>query len=345
MRFQGIPICTPPCQYFTDHVPVNGEDKRIMKKLKQLLLATSLCITPFATTLADYPDQPLRIVVPTNAGGSVDNLARIFQRKIEQMGDFPAVVVINQPGAGGTIGTRAIKDAPADGYTIGIWSPGIITSAAMGVVDYDHTAFTLLGGTGRTEIGMGILDASPLKDAEAFLEKARAEPGKVVVATNIGLPVHFIPMMFADEADVDFKFVQIGGGAKRLASILGGHTDTALFSVSEFKQYEESGLRPLFLYATERDDALPDTPTARELGVDMSISVFRVWLAPADIGETESARLQSILQEVLNDEDVQKELAGLSIDPDWIPAESAKDMLDDMNARTQPLIDAARSAK
>lgn len=316
-----------------------------MKNVKKLLLAATLCITPFAPTLAEYPDQPLRIVVPTNAGGSVDNLARIIQRKIEQMKEFPSVVVINQPGAGGTIGTRAIKDAPADGYTIGIWSPGIITSKAMGVVDYDHTAYTLLGGTGRTEIGMGILDDSPLEDADAFLEKARAEPGKVVVATNIGLPVHFIPMMFAEEADVDFTFVQIGGGAKRLASILGGHTDTALFSISEFKQYEESGLRPLFLFSPERDDALPDTPTARELGVDMTISVFRVLLAPADVGEAESARLQSILKAVVADEGVREELAGLSINPDWIPAADAGAMLDDMNARTQPLIDAARAAK
>lgn len=316
-----------------------------MRILEKLLLAASLCIAPLTMTWADYPDQPLRIVVPTNAGGSVDNLARIFQRKIEQLDVFPSVVVVNQPGAGGTIGTRAIKDAAADGYTIGIWSPGIITSRAMGVVDYDHTAFTLLGGTGRTEIGMGVLDESDFENADGFLQQARAEPGSIVVATNIGLPVHFIPMMFANEADVEFKFVQIGGGAKRLASILGGHTDTALFSVSEFKQYAESGLRPLFLYSAERDPGLPDTPTAREMGVGMDISVFRVWLAPAGIGETESTTLQQILQQVLEDEAVRAELAGLSIDAGWITAESAGAMLDDMNARTQPLIEAARSAR
>jgi len=296
-----------------------------------------------AQAASDYPSEPLRIIVPTNAGGSIDNLARILQRQIEAMGEYPAVVVVNMPGAGGTVGTRAIKDADPDGYTIGLWSPGIITSKAMGVVDYDHTAFTVLGGTGLTEIGMGVLDSSELETPQDLIEAARSEPGSVVVATNIGLPVHFIPMMFADEAGIDMKFVQIGGGAKRLASILGGHTDTALFSVSEFKRYRESGLRPLFLYSEERDADLSDIPTAKEAGVDLTISVFRVLLAPAGLGEDVTAKLQEILRAALADENVKAELRGLSIDPAFIPAEMISERLDEMNARTEPLVEAARA--
>lgn len=315
-----------------------------MTLIKKTLAAAAVSLLALTAAHAEYPnDQPLRIVVPTDAGGSIDNLARIFQRTIEGMDVYPSVVVVNLPGAGGTVGTRAVKDAPADGYTIGLWSPGIITSKAMGVVDYDHNAFTVLGGTGLTEIGMGVLDSSPFADPTQLVEKAKGEPNSVVVATNIGLPVHFIPMMFADEADVELKFVQIGGGSKRLASILGEHTDTALFSVSEFKRYEESGLRPLFLFSEERDPDLPDTPTAKEAGVDVSISDFRVWLAPEGVGDAETARLQEVLQGVLADEKVKEELAGLSIDPAWIPAEEVKTRLDDMDARTQPLVEAARS--
>ena len=315
--------------------------------IRKLLTATAVAFGMLTATTtiswAEYPDQPLRIVVPTDPGGSVDTLARIFQRTIEKMDVFPSVVVVNLPGAGGTVGTRAIKDAAPDGYTIGLWSPGIITSKAMGVVDYDHNAFTVLGGTGLTQIGMGVLDSSPVADPAQLLDTAKAEPNSVVVATNIGLPVHFIPMMFANEADVELKFVQIGGGSKRLASILGGHTDTALFSVSEFKRYEESGLRPLFLFSEDRDADLPDVPTARESGVDLAISVFRVWLAPEGVGEAETAKLQEVLQSVLADEAVKEELEGLSIAPAWLPAEDVRARLDDMNARTEPLVEAARS--
>ncbi len=291
----------------------------------------------------DYPSEPLRIVVPTDAGGSVDNLARIFQRAIEGMDLYPSVVVVNQPGAGGTVGTRAVKDAKPDGHTIGLWSPGIITSKAMGVVDYDHTAFTVLGGTGLTQIGMGVLDSSEYESPAHMIYAAKAEPNSVVVATNIGLPVHFIPMMFADEADIELKMVQIGGGAKRLASILGGHTDTALFSVSEFKTYEESGLRPLFLFSEERDPDLPDVPTLKEVGVDLSIGVFRVWLAPEGLEPDVAAKLREVLETVASDEAVQEELRGLSIDPKWLSADDVKARLDDMNARTEPLVAAARA--
>jgi putative tricarboxylic transport membrane protein len=316
-----------------------------MKIFKTLAAAMVLATATATSAFAEFPDKPLQIIVPTNPGGSVDNLARIFQRKIEQLGIFPSVVVINQPGAGGTIGTRAIKDAANDGYTIGLWSPGIITSKAMGVVDYDHSAFTVLGGTGLTEIGMGVLDASEIKDPGQLLKMAKDTPNSVVVATNIGLPVHFIPMMFADEADVELKFVQIGGGSKRLASILGGHTHTALFSVSEFKRYEESGLRSLFLFSEKRDPGLPNTPTAKESGVDLSISVFRVWLAPNGIGDAEKAKLQEVLQAVLADEEIRKELAELSIDPAWLSDKDVNARLNDMNARTEPLIKAARALK
>lgn len=314
-----------------------------MRFVAWLAVIAVVALTSMGQAQSDYPNEPLRIVVPTNAGGSVDTLARIFQRKIDEMGLYPSVVVINQPGAGGTVGTRAIKEAEPDGYTIGIWSPGIITSKAMGVVDYDHTAFTVLGGTGLTEIGMGVLDASDHKSPQELISTSQESPNSVVVATNIGLPVHFIPMMFADEAGIEMKFVQIGGGAKRLASILGGHTDIALFSVSEFQRFGESGLRPLFLFSEERVDELPNVPTAKEAGVDLTVSVFRIWLAPEGIGEQEAAKLHEVLNDVLADPEIQAELAGMGIDPAWIEPGDLSARLDDFNARTEPLIGAARA--
>lgn len=308
----------------------------------RIIAAIALTIPGIAYSQSDYPSEPLKIIVPTNAGGSIDTLARIFQRGIEKHGGYPSVVVVNQPGAGGTIGTRAVKDADSDGYTIGIWSPGIITSKAMGVVDYDHTAFTVLGGTGKTEIGLGVLKDSEYGSPGDMIKASKSNPGSVIVATNIGLPVHFIPMMFADAADIDLKFVQIGGGAKRLASILGGHTDTGLFSVSEFKRFEESGLRPLVLFSDERSDGLPQTPTAKEAGVDLSISVLRVLLAPEGLDTDTQAKLVEVLQATLTDPEIAAELNELNIDPAWMSAGEVSDRLDDMNARAEPLIETAR---
>ncbi len=305
-------------------------------------LALAAVIGTAAQAQSNYPDAPLRIIVPTDAGGSVDALARIFQRGIEKMKVYPSVVVVNLPGAGGTVGTRALRDAKPDGYSIALWTSGVITSKAMGVVDYDHTAFTVLGGTGQTEIGMGVLDSSPIKTPEQLVEMAKAEPDSITVATNIGLPVFFIPMMFQEEAGIKMKFVQIGGGSKRLASILGGHTDIAQFSVSEFQQFKESGLRPLFVYSKERSAELPDVPTAIEAGVNLSITEPRVWLAPAGLGDAEAAKLREVLSAVAADPEIVAELEGQGIDPTWYGPEETKEQMDEAATRTEPLAAIAR---
>ncbi len=307
------------------------------------IAALALALPGGAYAQDDYPSEPLKIIVPTDPGGSVDNLARIFQRTIDEMDIYPSVVIVNQPGAGGTIGTRSVKDADPDGYTIGLWHPGIITSNAMGVANYNHAAFTVLGGTGLTELGMGVLDSSDLKTPQDLIDQSMKNPGSITVATNIGLPVHFIPVMFQAEAGIDMKFVQIGGGSKRLASILGGHTDTGLFSVSEFKSYAESGLRPLFLYSEKRDPDLPDIPTAKESGVDISINDFRVWLAPKGVEPEIAAKIVETLKAVLEDADVKEQLAELSINPAWLSTDDVLGRLNDMDERSRPLVEAARA--
>ena len=116
------------------------------------------------------------------------------------------MVVVNQPGAGGTIATRRIKDAPDDGYTIGLWHQGLVTSKAMGIVDYDHTAFEILCSSGYSEVGIGTGPKSRIKTYDDLLTESKRSPIKF--STNIGLPVHLAPMIFANESGVSFRFIQ-----------------------------------------------------------------------------------------------------------------------------------------
>lgn len=314
---------------------------------------STFVVTAFASVLAmglaasadaqQYPDRPLRIIVPTDAGGDIDTIARAFQRELEEQALFPSVVVLNQPGGGGTIGTRTLKDAPADGYTIGLWNPGIITSKAMGVVDYDHTAFEILGGSGAAATGLGIKTDAPYADMQAVVDALKAAPGSVTFATNIGLPVHFVPMMFGDAAGIEFKFAQIGGGSQRLASILGGHTDVSMFSVSEFLRFAESGIRPLMLFSAERDPRLPDVPTATELGYDFVREDGRIWLAPKGVPADRLEYLRSALEQVLTDEGVKESFVSLGLSPVYQPAEQVQTDLDAMLAGALPLVEKARA--
>jgi tripartite-type tricarboxylate transporter receptor subunit TctC len=120
-----------------------------MKRLIASLACGLALSAGLATTaLAEYPERPIRVIVPTDAGGSVDAIARVIQRHVEANDPLgQKLAVVNMPGAGGTIATRNVRDADPDGYTIGLWHEGLVTSRVMGVVDFDHSDLRILGGT------------------------------------------------------------------------------------------------------------------------------------------------------------------------------------------------------
>lgn len=293
-----------------------------------------------------FPDKPIRIIIPTNAGGSMDSVGRIFQRTFEEKKIIPQkTVIVNLAGAGGTLGTRKIKDSAPDGYTIGFWHDGIITSKAMGVVDYDHTAFEIIGISGYSELGLGIRKDSPYTSLDKAIAKLKAEPKSIKVATNIGLPVHFNPLIVFDEAGVDALMVQAGGGAKRLASILGGHTDTAVFSVPEFIKFKKAGLEPMVVFSDKRNALLPDTATAKESGINFSTQSNRIWIAPKGTPKDVIAYLSNAIKTAMEDPGVKAEFASLGVNPHFKGPEETKKSLQAYLQKVQPMVDKARMLK
>lgn len=305
----------------------------------KLALFLSLFLVAAFEGLAAYPDKPIKIIVPTNAGGEIDAMARIFQRAFQEKDLLPVkAVVVNMPGAGGTVGTRRLKESPPDGYTIGLWAPGIVTSKAMGIVNFDHKDFEVLGTTGYSEIGFGVKDDAPFQTIEELIAAAKAKPNSIKVATNIGLPVHFFPFLFAEEAGIELKFVQSGGGSVRLASILGRHNDMAMFSLLAFKQFKKSGLKPLVILSGERHELFPDIPTAKEIGVDLEITDTRIWLAPKGTPPERLEIISNVIKTTIEAEDVREEFISLGLTPEFGSAEKLEIFLDDVTKRITPLV-------
>ena len=304
-----------------------------------VLMAAAVALGAGSAARAEFPEQPIRIIVPTDPGGAIDSLARIFQRAFEENGIFKTpVVVVNMPGAGGTVGTRAIKDAEPDGYTIGLWHNGLVTSAAMGVTDYDHSAFSVIGSTGFVQTGLGVLADGSVSSFEDMLAKAKAGEGNIKVAVNIGLPVHFIPLMVSEANGGGMRMVQAGGGAKRLASVLGRHTDTALFSVQELIKFQESGLKPVVVFAKERVPELPDVPTAQEKGIDVVASDARIWLAPAGVPADRMKVLRDAFVAAMQDEKVRTQLESFGITPSFVDETELVAELNRVREEVMPLV-------
>jgi tripartite-type tricarboxylate transporter receptor subunit TctC len=293
---------------------------------------------------AAYPEKPIKVIVPTNAGGETDGLTRLLQRAIaEKKLLSQKMVIVNLPGAGGTLGTRKIKQAKPDGYTLGLWHSGIATSKAMGIVDYDHNDFELICMSGYTELLLGVSQDSKFKSIEDLLEVARATPRSVKVSTNVGLPVHLIPLLFAEEAGVEFRFIQTGGGAPRLTSLLGGHSDMTMLSTMAFVNFRESGLKPLVTFSGERDPMFPDVPTAKEIGIDVELVEVRIWLAPKGTPPAILETIRFAIKTAMSDPDVAKEMKSLGVVPVYGGKETVQPMLDELLEKVTPLVAKARN--
>ncbi len=316
----------------------------VLQITRRVALALSFAIAAPIGAFA-FPDEPIKIIVPTDPGGAMDGIARVFQKAFETS-DLLAdnMPVINMAGAGGTIGTREIKDAPADGYTIGIWHDGIVTSKAMGVVDYDQSAFSVIGATGYADLGLAVSAKAPFSTFEEMIAYAKEHPGEVTVAVNIGLPVHFVPMRVATDAGLDLRYVQVGGGAKRYQSLVGGHTNIALFSTQELLKFGGTGIEPLVMLTEERVDALPDVPTAKEFGIDVVSPSQRIWLAPKDVPADRLEALRTAFKTAMEREDVAKQLQDFGLNAEFVDADEVNALLDEAREATLPLVPKAREA-
>ena len=312
--------------------------------LRRIFLLTLLLVAGQTHLSAAFPEKPIKIILPTNAGGETDGLVRLLQRgSAEKKLLSQKMVVVNLPGAGGTLGTRKIKQSKPDGYTIGLWHSGIVTSKAMGIVDYDHNDFELICMSGYTELLLGVTEESQFKSIEGLLDVARAKPRSVKVSTNIGLPVHLIPLLFAEEAGVEFRFIQTGGGAPRLTSLLGGHSDMTMLSTMAFINFRESGLKPLVTFSGERDPLFPNVPTAKEIGVDVELVEIRVWLAPKGTPEPVLNTIRTAIQTVMQDPEISAEMKKLGVVPKFGGEEVAQPMLDVLLEKVTPLVGKARN--
>ncbi len=310
---------------------------------KRAVLFLAICALGCAGLNA-FPDKPIRVIVPTAAGGGHDNLARIIQRTVQEQKLLPEkLVIVNIPGAGGAVGTRKMKDSPNDGYTIGIWNPNALISARlMGITNYDHNDYEIIGMTGYTDLGMGVKEDSSIASVAKLIEQAKATAGNLKLATEIGTATHIVPSIFADQAGFEFRVVNSGGGSKRLASVLGEHTDISLFSAQALINFQEAGLRPLLLFSDERHPLLPNTPTAKESGIDVSITESRIWLAPKGVPQDRLEVLRIALRAAIEDSETQDRLNSLAIRPVFGDSESVLADIEHMRSLTEPIVSKIR---
>lgn len=271
------------------------------------------------TKNGSFPQKPIKIIVPFGAGGGSDTFTRIVQKAIteHELIEQP-LVIINMPGAGGSIGSRKAKSSRPDGYTLLQIHEGMLTNKYSGNANFGPESFTPVAGTGQMAHVIAVPEDSPHQNLDDLLTAASAQPDSIVFAVGIGAPSHFAGLMLENaspNSSAQFRFTQSGGGAKRFASLLGGHSSVSTFSVAEFVEFQASGLRALAILSKERHAKVPNVPTAMEQGIDVSSTNMHFWWAPKSTPTAIVEKLADALQTAMQLPEVTRTLSDLATDP------------------------------
>ena len=264
-----------------------------------------------------FPRKPIKVVVPFGPGGDSDTFARIMQKTIRDHELLPEpLVILNVPGAGGTIGSRRVRDAVPDGYTILNLHEGILTSKYAGRVSYGPEAFRPIAGTAMSNLVICVRKDSPFENLRDVLEAAAEKPDAILFGMAQGTPTHFAGRRLEKAGgEVRFRMVASGGGAKRRNDLVGEHVDVTPFSLSEYMGFEESGVRAVAYLAAERHPELPEVPTARELGYEVVMPHVHYWWAPKSTPDAAVEKIADVLEAAMKTDYLRGKLAETKTEP------------------------------
>lgn len=293
-----------------------------MNAQRTFLHSASVLIAMFATLQSgvadeEYPQKPLKVVVPFSPGGGSDTFVRIVQKVIQEEGLLPQpLVVINVPGAGGTIGSRRVRDGQADGYTILNLHDGILSAKLANQVDYGPEAFQAIAATGRTSSMVCVRADSEFDGLTQLLESAATEPNTVKFGANLGALSHFDALrMEQAHGTATFRYVPTGGGAKRFGDLIGGHVDVTVFNIAEYDQFKDGGVKAIAVFAKQRHPDFPSVPTATESGINVVRDSMQYWWAPVGTPPERVTRLVKLFRDAMNTSALKQKLAELKMDP------------------------------
>lgn len=228
------------------------------------VLALSLCAIALPAAAADYPDHAIKMIVPFAAGGGTDVLARLIADNLNKKWGQP-VIVENQPGASGAIGTRAAMKAAPDGYTLLMASTGALMAVSAAAEDGPFDVNKYL-----TPIVIGaappyLLVASPtlpVKTTADLIRYAKEKPeGLTFGSSGVGAASHLSGLLFADATGIKMLHIPYKGTGPAVTDLLGGRIDMMFAPGPVVQQFVQSGqLKALGVTDTERSKFYPDIP-------------------------------------------------------------------------------------
>ena len=289
-------------------------------RLTLLIVIAALAVLWRYPTQGAYPNRPIKLIVAFGPGGGSDVFARMIESALDANRLLPQpLAIVNKPGAGTTTGSRYVKNAKPDGYTILLLHEAILTAKYSGKVSYGPEAFEPIAGTGKQGLIIAVANDSPHATLVDLLTAARERPDELVFSANLGAPVHFVGSMLEQHfPGARFRFMQSGGGANRLTALLGGHADLSAFSIEEYINFREEGIRAIAYCDRERHPAAPDTPTSFEQGLPVKHVNMQFWWAPKGTPQDRRDLIADALERAMQTEQVRERMAKIHCEPIFV---------------------------
>ncbi len=281
--------------------------------------ALCLCATTLSVLAADYPNHAIKMIVPFAAGGGTDVLARIIAQNLNSKWGQP-VVVENQPGASGAIGTRAVMKAPPDGYTLLMASTGALMAvSSSGDGPFDVTKILAPIAIGAAPPYLLVVNPKlPVDSVADLIRLAKQKPeGLTFGSSGVGAASHLSGLLFAGETGIKLLHVPYKGTGPAVTDLLGARIDLMFAPGPVVQQFVQSGqLKALAVTDTTRSRFYPGVPTVAEGGVPAyeSVGWFGL-LAPAGTPPEIVRQINEVIVAAMDGREFRDHLATLGAEP------------------------------
>jgi tripartite-type tricarboxylate transporter receptor subunit TctC len=280
----------------------------------------ALTMIASAPSRADYPERPVRLVVPFPPGGGADNLARTIMPKVaEALGE--AIVIDNKPGAGGNVGAEIVARSVPDGYTLLYGTNG---THAINQTLYSNLRFDPIEDfapvSRMTAIAAMLVvnPALPVRSVSELIDYARANPGKLNFGSaGNGTTSHLAGELFRTMAGIDIVHVPYRGGALAMTDLIAGQVQMMIDVMpNAYPQAKAGKVRALAVSTAQRFPTAPDVPTIEESGLaGFEVSAWDGVLAPAGTPAPVIAKINAAIRRALEDPQVRDSLLARGAQP------------------------------
>lgn len=289
---------------------------------RRLLIASAASVVApglRAQGAQDYPNKPIRIILPFTPGGTTDALARAIGQKLQEYWGQPTVVD-NRPGAAGWLGITQMAKMPADGYTIGLTISNIIYAHALyNKLPFDiQKDFEPVSMISRSAVALAVSASFPANTLEEFIAMVKKNPGKYSYASfGQGTSANIFGESLNLVAKLDLVHVPYKGAAPMVTDLLGGQVSSVILDTASLRPLMQSGkAKVLAMTGSQRAQGFPNVPTFGELGFPGFEPVgFFMVLAPAGTPKDIVRKLSDGIGRAIRTDDLRNRILEFSQEP------------------------------